>query len=113
MNSHFIVNTFAEIDEKLRSFISQSEFIDSALPDCFKNYVLDYILRPGKRLRPSLFFLSYGCAGGKSNDALTMPVAVSLELFHTWTLIHDDLIDNAQKRRGKISLHEQWALDAE
>ena len=57
----------------------------------------------GKRLRPALFLLA--ARGGASFDrARAMPVAVALELIHTASLVHDDVIDEADTRRGAWSL---------
>jgi len=60
----------------------------------------------GKRLRPALFFLaSDGYAG---NVSQRIDVAVSLELIHTASLLHDDVIDQAVIRRGKDTTHVKW-----
>ena len=57
----------------------------------------------GKRLRPLLVLLSSKAAGGKFSDAYNASVAV--ELLHNFTLVHDDIMDNADKRRGRLTLH--------
>ncbi|MFH0962870.1 MAG: polyprenyl synthetase family protein [Planctomycetota bacterium] len=70
----------------------------------------DYFERPGKRLRPCLVLLSASACGG-DEDAL-LPAAAAVEVFHTWTLIHDDLIDRDDLRRGKPTVHAlgtRWA----
>ena len=53
----------------------------------------------GKRLRPILFLLAYQLAGGTNIDDV-MPLALAFELIHTATLVHDDINDEAQQRRG-------------
>lgn len=60
----------------------------------------------GKRLRPALVLLSAGMFGVDMENAI--PVAAAVEMLHTATLIHDDLIDNALTRRGKRTLNAQW-----
>ena len=55
----------------------------------------------GKRLRPSMLLLAGEAAGGE--DAMLAPAAVSIELIHNFTLIHDDIMDNADVRRGRPS----------
>jgi geranylgeranyl diphosphate synthase type I len=60
----------------------------------------------GKRLRPSMLLLAAEAAGGDP-VALT-PAAVSIELIHNFTLIHDDIMDNADIRRGRPSVHTIW-----
>ncbi len=57
----------------------------------------------GKRLRPLLVLFSAKAAGGKFSDAYNASVAV--ELLHNFTLVHDDIMDNADKRRGRLTLH--------
>ena len=61
----------------------------------------------GKRLRPILVIAGFEAAGGK-NSAWLLPVAASLELIHTYSLIHDDLpaMDNDDYRRGKPTNHK-------
>jgi len=60
----------------------------------------------GKRLRPSMLLLAGEAAGG---DATALaPAAVSIELIHNFTLIHDDIMDNADVRRGRPAVHKLW-----
>lgn len=60
----------------------------------------------GKRLRPSMLLLAAQAAGGEA-QALA-PAAVSIELVHNFTLIHDDIMDNADVRRGRPAVHKIW-----
>ena len=60
----------------------------------------------GKRLRPVLMLMACEAVGGKVGDAL-LP-AVGLELFHNFTLLHDDLMDRADVRRGKPTVYRKW-----
>jgi geranylgeranyl diphosphate synthase, type I len=60
----------------------------------------------GKRLRPSMLLLAGQAAGGDA-EALA-PAAVSIELIHNFTLIHDDIMDNANVRRGRPAVHKIW-----
>ena len=69
-----------------------------------------YALSGGKRLR-SLLTLLAGEAVGGSREAL-IPLALSVELIHTATLIHDDIIDGDEERRGKPTLHVEWGSKA-
>jgi len=64
---------------------------------------LDYIFRGGKRIRPMLVFLGAIEAGGNPKDAVG--VASAVEIMHNFTLIHDDIEDGSEFRRGKSSLH--------
>lgn len=81
-------------------------------PEHIRRAVLSYPGRPAKRLRPTVLLLACSAVGGDETDAL--PAAAGVEMFHTWTLVHDDLIDNDSLRRGQPSVHEegaQWARD--
>jgi geranylgeranyl diphosphate synthase type I len=60
----------------------------------------------GKRLRPAMLLLAGEAAGGE--DEMLAPAAVSIELIHNFTLIHDDIMDNADVRRGRPSVHKLW-----
>jgi len=58
----------------------------------------------GKRLRPALARYTYRACGGKSGERI-FPVAMSLELLHTYLLVHDDIMDHAEVRRGQPAAH--------
>ncbi len=62
-----------------------------------------FLKRGGKRIRPALCLLSCGAVGGKYEDAL-QPAAI-IELFHNFTLVHDDIEDDSRFRRGEPTLH--------
>lgn len=60
----------------------------------------------GKRIRPVLLMLSCEAFGGNAQEAL--PAAAAVEMFHNFTLLHDDIMDNATVRRGKPSVYARW-----
>lgn len=62
----------------------------------------------GKRLRPFLTLKSCELVGGKEDDAL--PSAVAIELLHNFTLLHDDIMDKSEKRRGVPTVHTIWGV---
>jgi len=69
--------------------------------------VIRYILRRrGKRVRPTLVFLSAGLCGGITDRAYVG--ASMVELLHTATLVHDDVVDQADERRGMASINAVW-----
>ncbi|MBT8262129.1 MAG: polyprenyl synthetase family protein [Bacteroidia bacterium] len=71
---------------------------------------IKYILTlGGKRLRPVLTLLSCDFFGEDYLKA--MNAALAVELFHNFSLIHDDIMDNAPLRRGKETVHEKWDLN--
>ncbi len=66
-----------------------------------------YILKSGgKRLRPILVLFAAKAVGGNINKVYNASVAV--ELLHNFTLVHDDIMDNADKRRGRLTLHKKY-----
>ncbi len=66
----------------------------------------------GKRIRPALIMLSYMAAGNKTDLSKVLPVAAAVELIHTATLVHDDIIDKSAMRRGTRTVSAQWGNDA-
>ena len=60
----------------------------------------------GKRLRPALVLMATDLFGGDVEEAISP--ALAIELFHNFTLMHDDIMDNAPLRRGKPTVHEKW-----
>ena len=60
----------------------------------------------GKRVRPQLALLATKLFGGKEEDVL--PAALALEVFHNFTLLHDDVMDKAPVRRGRPTVHVKW-----
>ena len=60
----------------------------------------------GKRLRPVLLLIANEAFGGNIDKA--MPAALAVEVFHNFTLLHDDIMDNALVRRGKPSVYAKW-----
>jgi geranylgeranyl diphosphate synthase, type II len=70
------------------------------------SYILD---STGKRLRPLLVLSSAKAAGGSYKDAYNAAIAV--ELLHIFTLVHDDIMDNADKRRSKTTVHKKYDVN--
>ncbi len=64
----------------------------------------------GKRIRPILTLLACESVGGDRSVAL--PAAVAVELLHNFTLVHDDIMDSSDKRRGRDTVHVRWNQNA-
>lgn len=64
-----------------------------------------FIRNGGKRVRPAFAYSAYVASGGRSLEAI-LYASAALEVVHAWALIHDDIIDNANLRRGKPSVHK-------
>lgn len=68
---------------------------------------IEYTLAAGgKRIRPQLAMIASQLFGGKDEDVL--PAALALEVFHNFTLLHDDVMDHADVRRGRPTVHVKW-----
>jgi len=71
---------------------------------------VDYIIKlGGKRMRPVLTLMAADIFSGGYEKA--MPAALAVEVFHNFTLIHDDIMDDAPLRRGKETVHEKWDVN--
>ena len=69
--------------------------------------IKEYILRPGKRIRPTLFVMGYLAYARKPASGLFRS-ALSIELLHDFMLVHDDIIDKSDLRRGKPAMHKMF-----
>lgn len=71
---------------------------------------IDYILQlSGKRIRPILTLMACDILSNEYKEAL--PAALAIEVFHNFTLVHDDIMDDAPLRRGQETVHEKWDLN--
>ncbi len=96
--------TIKDLQQQIEDEISQLHFGDHP-KELYEP--ISYILSlGGKRLRPLLVLLGYGLFKGNSSSILRS--AVSVEVFHNFTLMHDDIMDEAPLRRGKPTVHEKW-----
>jgi geranylgeranyl diphosphate synthase type I len=102
------IDLFVELEKRERwvtSYLNSDEFKKWFQPAQLKEAVYSYVDRAGKRLRPAVLLLACGAVGGNEKEAI--PAAAAVEIFHTWTLVHDDLIDNDEKRRGGYTVHAE------
>jgi len=71
---------------------------------------IEYILSiGGKRIRPALVLMACNIFSDTIEDSIN--AAIALEIFHNFTLLHDDIMDNAKMRRGRQTVHEKWDLN--
>ena len=94
--------------ETYLSFI-ETELNQLDLPSSPKNLYdpIHYFMKiGGKRIRPILTLLAAEYFGETKENAL--PAAIAVELFHNFSLMHDDIMDVAPIRRGKATIHEKW-----
>ncbi len=116
MNFKNIINKYAQIvNEKLDSFLLYKYKLSEELGDFPKEYynaLREYLARGGKRLRPVCMIMAYHGVGGKDDEKI-FHASLSTELLHNATLIHDDIIDHDETRRGGATFHigfKNWYL---
>jgi geranylgeranyl diphosphate synthase type I len=100
------IQALREREVKLVELINRDQYRRSFNPEELREAVYSYLNRQAKRLRPGILLFSCGAVGGDEEKALSAAAAV--EVYHTWTLVHDDIIDNDAKRRGFPTVHEQF-----
>lgn len=97
---------FAGVERELGKFEISLEAVLNSQDKLVADISSHLLSSAGKRLRPALFFL---CAKIKRTDLENyIPVAVAIELIHSATLVHDDVVDNADFRRGLPSVNSRW-----
>ena len=99
----FISQPVADELSRLDSYLHEQMKSKTALLDTVVRYILR---RRGKRVRPTLVFLSAGMSGGITPRAFVGSAMV--ELLHTATLVHDDVVDQSEERRGVASINAVW-----
>lgn len=96
-----------QIERELIAVEEQLNEIVRSEVDLLQDASQHIIASGGKRIRPRLTMLAYLAAGGQ-DLAEVLPLAAAVELVHTATLVHDDINDHSQTRRGKITVHARW-----
>ena len=91
-----------ELDAPIRSYIGDE------LPSNLIEATRQYPYAGGKRMRPAMVLSACGAVGGDRQKAL--PMAVAIEYIHNFTLIHDDLMDGDEKRRGMTTSHVKYGM---
>lgn len=101
------MNNFIEYKSAVADYINQINFTKEP-KELYEP--IGYIANlGGKRLRPLLTLFAAEVFGAKFNDAIH--AAVAIELFHNFSLIHDDIMDEAPLRRGNKTVHEKWNVN--
>ncbi|MGN0048740.1 MAG: polyprenyl synthetase family protein [Bacteroides sp.] len=96
--------TVPQLSERINTFITEHPFLRT--PEGLYAPV-DYVLSMGgKRIRPLLMLMSYNLY--RDDLSPIMNQAMGIEVYHNYTLLHDDLMDRADMRRGKETVHKVW-----
>jgi len=98
----FFQSSIVDIEKKLKDIIEQHEQKDK----------LNYFLNHGKRLRPLLSILVFrACGGDENNYQDALDLAAAIELQHSASLVHDDIIDGDSERRNKSTYYEVFGIE--
>ncbi len=92
----------AELDGPIKSYIGNEE------PSNLMEATRQYPYRGGKRMRPAMAVACCGAVGGDRSKAF--PLAVAVEYIHNFTLVHDDLMDGDESRRGMTTIHVKCGM---
>ncbi len=96
--------TIKELQEVIKAELDKHEYVEEPL-SLFEP--VKYIMEDGgKRLRPVLTLMAYNLYRDDIEKALKS--AIGIEIFHNYTLLHDDVMDNAELRRGRLTVHRKW-----
>ena len=100
-----------ENDKKYRDAFESGlkNYLDKKSPENLYEPI-QYILNlGGKRIRPLLVLMSADLFGKKYKEAVS--AALAIEIFHNFTLVHDDIMDSAELRRGSATVHNKWNIN--
>ena len=98
------MKTSDELYEKVNAFIDKLPY--NREPKSLYEPIKYVLSLGGKRIRPVLMLLGYNL--WKDDPERILMPAVAVETYHNYTLLHDDLMDNADKRRGHDTVHKKW-----
>lgn len=90
----------------VQNYIMSRPYVNALCPGHIHDAAFHALGSGGKSLRPALLLFACGVVGG--DEGFAIPAAAAIEMTHTWTLIHDDVIDRDPKRRGRESIHEEF-----
>lgn len=96
--------TATEIQEKVNAYIASLPY--ERKPKSLYDPIEYVLAAGGKRIRPSFVLMAYNLFHDDVDRIL--PMATALETYHNYTLLHDDLMDKADMRRGRPTVHKKW-----
>ncbi len=91
------------VDRRIASLVKDGQ------PKNLRDGLRHVVRGGGKRVRSTLLILSCEAVGGRTVDALNAGAAI--EMMHNFTLVHDDIMDNAVERRGRPTVHTKWDVN--
>ncbi len=110
MTREEILRAIEDRARRARDYLAADDFLAAVAPAHLREAAAAYLERGGKGLRPAVVMFCCGAAGGEEDWALA--AAAAAEVTHNWTLIHDDVIDRDELRRGGPTVHRELAARA-
>ncbi|HUV85730.1 MAG TPA: polyprenyl synthetase family protein [bacterium] len=107
MTREEIIEAIEARARRAREYLAADDFLSAVAPAHLREATAAYLKRGGKGLRPAVVMFCCGAAGGEEDWALA--AAAAAEVTHNWTLIHDDIIDRDELRRGGPTVHNELA----
>ena len=104
LNSENAMFTASELLERINSHIAELQFVRT--PQGLYTPVTYVLSMGGKRIRPVLMLMAYNLY--QEDITRIFNPATGIEVYHNYTLLHDDLMDRADRRRGKETVHKVW-----
>jgi geranylgeranyl diphosphate synthase type I len=92
--------------ERVRGYLLDDRYRPEFAHPHLQDAIYSYVKAGGKALRPAVLMFCCGAVGGDEQSAI--PAAAAIELYHTWTLVHDDIIDRDDLRRGGPTVHAEF-----
>jgi geranylgeranyl diphosphate synthase type I len=110
---HLIERVNAVLSRTMAEHTARWSAVSSDLQPVFQ-HISDLVLGGGKRLRPQFAYWGWVASGGEPSADLPVDVGSAIELLHVMALLHDDIIDDADSRRGQPTVHRHFeALHAD
>jgi geranylgeranyl diphosphate synthase, type I len=102
----FLLEQLGRRKQLVQQYLMQEEYQQRFRPAHIRDAALSYLRMGGKSLRAAVLLLSCGAVGG--DEEIALPAAAAVEMYHTWTLVHDDVIDRDERRRGTPTVHVEF-----
>lgn len=103
------MHDFTSITRLFEEYFQNLELFKAQQPEGLYRPAADFVQHAGKRLRPALTLMACELFSGTLHED-AYRVAAGIELFHNFTLVHDDIMDRSDVRRGKPTVHRQFGL---
>ncbi len=104
---HLFEGILESLNQKMSDALCDLKKISEGMPTLYE--AANHAITGGKRMRPLICLLA--CDGIEGDSSKILPTAVGIEMIHAFTLVHDDIIDGDELRRGKPSIKHLWGDD--